>query len=205
MRRTVFADIRKRAAYSVKLSMTYLVEGARSAAGDGPTASDALACTRRDDRRPPRITQSGRSAALPEEGRATGMGSDASGSCPSAGLADLRMCVSINGDDPTGAGRGRRSPKPRVKAGEVSGGAERRQRSSVGVPGRPTDNSFIEMFNDQFRSECLNAHWFLTLADAREKMEDWLRYYNEVRPHGAIGNKPPISLQNSGGATSPSP
>ncbi len=46
----------------------------------------------------------------------------------------------------------------------------------------------------------MNAHWFLTLADAREKMEDWLTYYNEVRPHGAIGNKPPISLQKSGSA-----
>jgi putative transposase len=69
-------------------------------------------------------------------------------------------------------------------------------------PGKPTDNAFIEAFNGRFRSECLNAHWFLTLADAREKMEDWLRYYNEVRPHGAIGNKPPISLQKPDGAAS---
>jgi len=72
-------------------------------------------------------------------------------------------------------------------------------------PGKPTDNAFIEAFNGRFRSEGLNAHWFLTLANAREKMEDWLTYYNEVRSHGAIDNKPPISLQNSGGATSPSP
>jgi putative transposase len=72
-------------------------------------------------------------------------------------------------------------------------------------PGKPTDNAFIEAFNGRFRSECLNAHWFLTLADAAEKMEDWLRYYNEVRPHGAIGHKTPISLQNSGGAASPPP
>jgi putative transposase len=53
------------------------------------------------------------------------------------------------------------------------------------------------------RSDCLNAHPFLTLADAREKMEDWLRYYNEVRPHGAIGNKPPITLMNGSPATPP--
>nr|WP_260691772.1 transposase [Rhizobium leguminosarum] len=52
-------------------------------------------------------------------------------------------------------------------------------------------------------SECLNQHWFLTLADAREKMEDWRRDYNEVRPHGAIGNNMPILLMNLGGATSP--
>ncbi|CDZ64879.1 Hypothetical protein, partial CDS, partial [Neorhizobium galegae bv. orientalis] len=60
-------------------------------------------------------------------------------------------------------------------------------------------------FNGRFRAECLNQHWFLTLADAREKMEDWRRDYNEVRPHGAIGNKVPIALMNSGGATSPPP
>jgi putative transposase len=70
-------------------------------------------------------------------------------------------------------------------------------------PGKPTDNAYIEAFNGRFRAECLNAHWFLTLADAAEKLEDWRRYYNEVRPHGAIGHKVPISLINPDGATSP--
>jgi hypothetical protein len=36
----------------------------------------------------------------------------------------------------------------------------------------------------------------LTLDDARRKLEHWRRDYNEVRPHSAIGNKPPISLMN---------
>jgi hypothetical protein len=58
-------------------------------------------------------------------------------------------------------------------------------------PGKPTDNAFIEALNGRFRAECLNAHWFLSLADAQEKMEDWRRYYNEKRPHGAIGQKTP--------------
>jgi len=70
-------------------------------------------------------------------------------------------------------------------------------------PGKPTDNAFVESFNGTFRAECLNAHWFLTLADAREKLEAWRRYYNEDRPHGAIGNKPPITLMNPDGAASP--
>jgi putative transposase len=39
-------------------------------------------------------------------------------------------------------------------------------------PGKPTDNAFIEAFNGRFRAECLNAHWFLSLADAREKMRN---------------------------------
>ena len=40
-------------------------------------------------------------------------------------------------------------------------------------PGKPTDNAFIEAFNGRFRAECLNQHWFLTLADATEKLEAW--------------------------------
>ena len=28
-------------------------------------------------------------------------------------------------------------------------------------------------FKGTFRAECLNAHWFLTLADAVEKLEAW--------------------------------
>ncbi|MBJ7579498.1 transposase, partial [Devosia sp. MC532] len=47
----------------------------------------------------------------------------------------------------------------------------------------------------------LNAHWFLSLDDARAKMEEWRKDYNEVRPHSAIGNKPPISLMNVSGAS----
>lgn len=56
-------------------------------------------------------------------------------------------------------------------------------------PGKPTDNAFIESFNGKFRAECLNAHWFLTLA--REKLEAWRSDYNELRPHSAIGDEPP--------------
>jgi putative transposase len=68
-------------------------------------------------------------------------------------------------------------------------------------PGKPTDNAFIEAFNGRLRAECLNTCWFLSLADAREKLEAWRRYYNEDRPHGAIGYKSPITLMNTGGAS----
>ena len=55
-------------------------------------------------------------------------------------------------------------------------------------PSKPTDNALIEACNGRFRAECLNTNWFLTLADAAENLEAWRRYYNEERPHGAIGN-----------------
>jgi putative transposase len=70
-------------------------------------------------------------------------------------------------------------------------------------PGKPTDNAFIESFNGKFRAECLNAHWFMSLDDAREKCEAWRRDYNEVRPHSAIGNKPPIALIGRSAAHGP--
>lgn len=55
---------------------------------------------------------------------------------------------------------------------------------------KPTDNAFIEASNGRFCAECLNAHWCMSLEDAREKLEDWCKYYNDVRPHGAIGQNP---------------
>jgi putative transposase len=69
-------------------------------------------------------------------------------------------------------------------------------------PGKPTDNAFIEAFNSKVRSECLNAHWFMSLDDARSKLEDWRRYYNEERPHSGIGQMTPVLLHNPGGASS---
>ena len=50
-------------------------------------------------------------------------------------------------------------------------------------PGKPTDNAFIEAFNGRFRAECLNEHWFLSLDDARSKMED--RIQREPASHGS--------------------
>jgi len=58
-------------------------------------------------------------------------------------------------------------------------------------PGKPTDNAYIESFNGSFRDECLNTHWFLSLDDAREKIETWRRDYNGFRPHSALDNMTP--------------
>lgn len=72
-------------------------------------------------------------------------------------------------------------------------------------PGKPTDNGFIEVFNSKLRSECLNAHWFMSLADAAEKLEDWRRHDNDDQPHSAIGYNVPSALHFPGGVTSASP
>lgn len=54
-------------------------------------------------------------------------------------------------------------------------------------PGKPYQNGFIESFNGRLRDECLNAHWFWSLPDARQKIEAWRRDYNEARPHSSLG------------------
>ncbi|KAF0137709.1 MAG: putative IS3 family transposase group OrfB [Xanthobacteraceae bacterium] len=77
------------------------------------------------------------------------------------------------------------------------------QATSFSRPGKPTDNAFIEAFNGRFRVERLNQHWFMSLEDARQKMEAWRRYYNEERPHGAIGQKVLITLLARDGMSSP--
>jgi putative transposase len=58
-------------------------------------------------------------------------------------------------------------------------------------PGKPTDNAFIEAFNARLRAECLTASWFLSLADACARIEEWRCHYNEGRSHTALGNLTP--------------
>jgi putative transposase len=61
-------------------------------------------------------------------------------------------------------------------------------------PGKPTDNCFIETFNGSLRDECLNIHWFASLAEAKAVVEAWRRDYNESRPHMALGNRTPAAF-----------
>ena len=63
-------------------------------------------------------------------------------------------------------------------------------------PGKPTDNPFIESFNGSFRDECLNTNWFLSLEDARDKIESFRRDYNEFRPHSSLLGKTPDQIES---------
>lgn len=75
-------------------------------------------------------------------------------------------------------------------------------------PGKPTDNAMVGSFNGRLRQECLNEHWFMSLQDARTKIESWRRFYNEARPYSALdwqtpkefalknGSKPVLQINN---------
>jgi putative transposase len=64
-------------------------------------------------------------------------------------------------------------------------------------PGKPTDNALIESFNGRLRQECLNENWFLSLADAIEKLAAWRKDYNDHRPHSALGNLAPSEFAST--------
>jgi putative transposase len=60
--------------------------------------------------------------------------------------------------------------------------------------GKPMQNAYVESFNGKFRDECLNEHWFSTLAEARALISAWRRDYNERRPHSSLDYSTPAEF-----------
>jgi putative transposase len=60
-------------------------------------------------------------------------------------------------------------------------------------PGKPIENAYVESFNGKFRDECLNEHWFLSIAEAQQIIEAWRVDYNTVRPHRSLGQLTPAA------------
>jgi putative transposase len=61
-------------------------------------------------------------------------------------------------------------------------------------PGKPMQNAHCESFHSRVRDECLNEHWFLGLADARQIVQEWRQGYNAERPHSALGYQTPVEF-----------
>ena len=64
-------------------------------------------------------------------------------------------------------------------------------------PGKPVENALMESFTGRLREERLNENWFMSLADARQKVEAWRRHYNHDRPHRALGSLAPAEFAGS--------
>jgi putative transposase len=58
-------------------------------------------------------------------------------------------------------------------------------------PGSPWENGYCESFNGKLRDECLNGEIFYSLKEAQVVIEKWRREYNTIRPHSALGYRPP--------------
>lgn len=57
--------------------------------------------------------------------------------------------------------------------------------------GSPWENGYVESFNGKLRDELLARETVFTLTEARILIERWRRPYNTVRPHRALGYRPP--------------
>jgi putative transposase len=68
-------------------------------------------------------------------------------------------------------------------------------------PGKPLQNAFIESFNSRLRQQCLNQHVFISLDDARRKIERWRIEYNCARPHSSLGYLTPAAFAASADQT----
>ena len=65
-------------------------------------------------------------------------------------------------------------------------------------PGKLNENAHIESFNGRLRDECLNVNQFMSIEDARQKIEVWRRDYNDVRPHSSLRNLTPSEFAQCG-------
>ena len=83
---------------------------------------------------------------------------------------------------------------------EFTAKATREWIESLGVktayiePASTWENGYNESFNGKLRDELLNTEIFYTLKEAQVLIEQWRRHYNEVRPHSALGYRPPAPV-----------
>ncbi|NJL31100.1 MAG: IS3 family transposase [Phycisphaerales bacterium] len=71
------------------------------------------------------------------------------------------------------------------------------------APGSPWENGYVESFNGKLRDELLNGEIFYTLHEAKILIESWRRHYNTVRPHSALGYRPPAPETHAAAGSPP--
>ena len=128
----------------------------------------------------------------PGPGKAT-----SSAICPGLG----RVCVSRVGQSVDGFASCRRASRTGVAAVEMMRHLtaelirlwlEALQVQTLFIePGSPWENGYVESFNGKLRDELLDRELFYTLTEAQVLIERWRRQYNTVRPHRALGYRPP--------------
>jgi putative transposase len=59
------------------------------------------------------------------------------------------------------------------------------------APGSPRENGYCESFNARFRDELLTGEVFIAFREAQILIDRWRCHYDTVRPHSALGCRPP--------------
>jgi putative transposase len=81
---------------------------------------------------------------------------------------------------------------PEFAAGAVRGWLARLGVGTPSIgPGSPWEDGFVESLNGKLRDELLDRENFHSLREAQVPIEAWRRHRNTVRPHSALGYRPP--------------
>jgi putative transposase len=129
--------------------------------------------------------------------------------------AYTRECLALEADTSLGSGRvirvlerlimERGAPEnvrsdngPEFTSRRMIGWAEDRKLMLVHIqPGKPMQNGHVESFHGKLRDECLNAHWFRTLQNVRQTLENWRQEYNSERPHSGLDYMTPEEFRQA--------
>ena len=63
------------------------------------------------------------------------------------------------------------------------------------TPYTPEQNGMIERFFRSLKEECVWQHTFQTFEEARRIIRDWVTWYNQDRPHQALGYRSPVQYR----------
>ncbi len=94
-----------------------------------------------------------------------------------------------------------RDDGPEFRSKDFQGIVSRYRIKEVVIPpGEPFRNGYVESFHSRMREELLDAEVFESLDEAREKILNWVKWYNTERPHSALGYRTPIEVFKKGGS-----
>jgi putative transposase len=92
--------------------------------------------------------------------------------------------------------KSRRKGGPEFLAGDIVASCESHGTEILYIQrGKPNQNAFLKRFNRTYRHGVLNAYLFEDLNQVREITGQWLKTYNEERPHDALGNLTPTEYR----------
>lgn len=65
------------------------------------------------------------------------------------------------------------------------------------MPYCPQQNGLIERFIRTLKEQCIHCQRFESIQHANRVLADWIRFYNQQRPHQSLGMKSPVEVRET--------
>jgi transposase InsO family protein len=96
---------------------------------------------------------------------------------------------------PSREGRGCKTSHPACFLHRSRSRSPRRVSSSEKTPYTPEQKGMIERFFLSLKEECVWQYNFDSFERASQKIREWIRWYNQQRPHQALGYQSPLQFR----------